>query len=99
MGELPWLTLNKEEENFFSACDYMDSPQSKLSAVGLVFFFNLYPVGNLFTGQRPKYCIPPERTLVKLNAEAARKKPQFTHRISKYQTSKKPKFHLFIIQI
>ena len=74
MGELPWLTHTKEEENFFSAFDYMDSPQSTLSTVGLVFVFNLSPVGSLFTGQRPKYCIASERTLAKLNAEAARKK-------------------------
>ena len=63
------ITLIKEEETF-SACYYMNSPQKKLSAVGLVFFFNLYPVGILFTGQRPKCFIPSKRTLAKPNAEA-----------------------------
>ena len=48
--------------------------KSKLSTVSLVFFFNIYPVGNLFIGQRSKYCSPSENfrehLLAKSNAEA-----------------------------
>lgn len=72
----------------FSACDYMNSIQSKLSAVVLVLFFNQNPVGNLFTGQRPKYFIPSKGTSAKSNDEA-KKKTKLAHHISKYQTSKK----------
>lgn len=77
----------------FSACDYMNSIQSKLSAVVLVLFFNQNPVGNLFTGQRPKYFISSKGTSAKSNDED-KKKTKLAHHISKYQTSKKPKYHL-----
>lgn len=64
----------------------MDSHQSKPSAFGLIFFFNLHPLGNLFTGQRPKNFYSLKENISKIK-RWSHEKPKST-KLKKKQTNK-----------